>query len=71
MRELDFYSSEELINELIQRTTFAGIIIRSKKEVKTTCEKHKSWCMSTNINPVMAHNLLDEITQQFRNRLSY
>jgi len=32
--DLELYTSEELIQELLFRTTFVGVIIRSEKEAK-------------------------------------
>ncbi|NIQ15287.1 MAG: hypothetical protein GTO02_13105 [Candidatus Dadabacteria bacterium] len=42
---IEFYTTEELVNELANRTTFVGIIIRSEKEAKHSGPAiiHQNW----------------------------
>lgn len=42
--DLSFYTSNELIEELAKRATFAGIIIHSQNEVKNSeVTIHQNW----------------------------
>lgn len=42
--DLEFYTTDELIEELTKRTTFAGIVIRSEIEPKSErITVHQNW----------------------------
>lgn len=41
--DLAFYTNEQLIDELTRRTTFAGIVISSEKDVKGKIVMHHNW----------------------------
>lgn len=45
MDELALYTTEQLIEELVNRTTFAGIIIKATNEIKSSDTTIPSWEM--------------------------
>lgn len=45
MDDLSIYTTEQLIEELLSRNTFAGIIIKSAKEIKSDKDTIPSWEM--------------------------
>ena len=65
--DLEFYTSEELIRELLARTTFVGIVIHSEKEA-IGVSKHKSFQMScsSNLNPDQAFMILDSCVEYMK-----
>ncbi len=71
MSELSFCTNEELVYELLSRTTFCGIVIRSIKEVRGK-EPHQVWSMDSTLNlePEQVHGVLTEITQQLGEKLA-
>jgi hypothetical protein len=58
--DLELYTSEELIQELLSRTTFVGILIRSEKEAKGV-SGHRSFRVdpSDNLNQEQMLTILD------------
>ena len=71
MNELSYFTTEELVNELLTRTTFCGILIRSNKEVRE-CDYHKVWNMEAtpNLTPKQVHDILSDITEQLGEKIS-
>lgn len=66
--DISFYTSSELIDELAKRTTFAGIIIRSEKEVKN-CEPiiHQNWDITyAKLSAQQVCELLQDAVEHFR-----
>lgn len=49
MSELSFYTSEEIINELMSRTTWTGVIIRPDGDIRTSPDGVQLSCR--NITP--------------------
>lgn len=68
---LHSFTSEELIRELLNRTTFVGIIIKSENEAKNTQTRHKHFVVnaSDNLNPHQVYTVLDSVAQQMRSIL--
>lgn len=66
--DLDFYTTDELIDELTRRTTFAGIVIRSTIEPKS--EKivvHQNWDItySNAFSEKQVAELLEDVVGHF------
>lgn len=63
--DLELYSSEELIQELLSRTTFVGIVIRSEKEAKGV-SGHRSFRVysSNNLNTDQTLTILSGLVSQ-------
>ena len=67
MNELALYTSTELIDELAKRATFAGIIIRSDKELKTHLTLHQNWDITySKLSAAQVHELLQDTVEHFR-----
>ncbi len=66
-QDLELYTSEELIQELLNRTTFVGVLIRSETEAKSATG-HKCFRVdgSTNLNPEQVLNILDQLVGQLK-----
>jgi hypothetical protein len=63
---LEFYTNEELVQELSHRDTFAGVIVYSPKNVKQT-ETHQDWRLEVNnLKEDQVLYLFDE----FKNRIT-
>jgi hypothetical protein len=64
---MELYTTKEIIEELSKRTTFAGIIIQSRKELKNdNPEIHGTWDITyCNLTPDNALKLLERTTQHF------
>lgn len=65
--DLELYTSEELIQELLGRTTFVGVLIRSEKEAKGI-SGHRSFRVDStpNLNDDQTFNILDGLVGQLR-----
>lgn len=67
--DIDFYTSSELIDEVAKRSTFAGIVIRSEKEVKN-CESpmiYQNWDITyAKLTAQQACELLQDTVEHFR-----
>lgn len=63
--DLELHSSEELIQELLSRTTFVGIVIRSEKEAKGV-SGHRSFRVdsSNNLNTDQTLTILSGLVSQ-------
>ena len=59
MTDLAYYTTGQLIAELLKRKTFVGIVIRSPLEDRQQ-EEHKQWHLhhTSNITLEQAHNVL-------------
>lgn len=67
MIDLEFYTTEQLIEEILSRSTFAGIIINSSKQVKNYDELHVEWFLqSQNLNIREIYSILKEIIDQMQ-----
>lgn len=61
---LEFYTNEELIDELKKRETFAGLIVYSPKNVKKA-DEHEEWCLAVrNLTPEQVMLLFEEFGQR-------
>ena len=62
--ELAFYSTDELINELMHRRTFLGVVVHSPQEMKNS-EWGEERCFKVhfngNLGPGKASRLLDRV----------
>ena len=65
MSNLAYYTTDQLVGELIQRETFAGIVIRSPKEVRGS-ENHRDWDLyhTPNIDPRQVQTILKQFVKQ-------
>ncbi|WP_165225848.1 hypothetical protein [Aquisphaera insulae] len=62
--DLDFFSTRDLIDELLRRTTFQGVIIHAKQEVRTPSwqgERVFSVRHSANLDAGEAGRLMDVV----------
>ena len=66
--DIEYYTTNELIKELVSRHTFIGIIINSTKEAKLT-EEHPNWnVLFRNLSAEQVHFILKGITQQLETK---
>jgi len=64
---LDFYTSDELIKELLKRNTFVGLIIQSEQEHKIEGSIHKNWNITyINLSIEQSYNIMKDITNHFQ-----
>lgn len=65
--QLAFVATEQLIQELLSRTTFVGLVIRSKQEAKGM-SAHRCFMAecSRNLQPDQALTILDGIVGQLK-----
>lgn len=65
---ISFYTTEELIKELTNRTTFAGIVIQSDKEVRSRQHMmHENWDITySNLTALQVHDLLIDTVEHFK-----
>jgi len=64
--DLELYSSQELIDELLRRTTFQGVIVHARDEAKSpnwTGERIFSVRLNANLSREEAGRLLDVVSQ--------
>jgi len=68
--DLELYSTQELINELLRRTTFQGVIVhaREAKSADWTGERVFSVRFNANLNAEEAGRLLDVVSQKMAER---
>lgn len=60
---LELYTTKELIEELVNRQTFAGVIIKSEKEVRNDNEPLNEWeIFAKNLSKEDVKNLLNFIS---------
>lgn len=67
--ELEFCTTEELVDEIAKRTTFAGIILRSHKEAKNCSEVtiHQNWDITySRLSAQQVADLLEDAVAHFR-----
>jgi hypothetical protein len=66
--ELEFYTTEELVDEIAKRTTFAGIILRSHKEVKNcSVTIHQNWDITySKLTNQQVADLLEDAVAHFQ-----
>lgn len=65
--ELEFFSTEELIDELMKRTTFQGVIVHARDGAKSrhwSGERVFRVRINQNLAPEEAGRLLDVVSQQ-------
>ena len=64
--DLAFYTTKELISELVRRRTFLGLVVHAETEFK-----EKEWCgekvfnvhLNSNLNTNQARRLLQQISE--------
>jgi hypothetical protein len=67
MSDISFYTSSELVDELVKRVTFAGVIIRSETEVKSDETVHNNWDITyAKLSAQQVHDLLQDAVEHFR-----
>jgi len=69
--ELELFSTQDLINELLRRTTFQGVIVHAHDEAKCsnwTGERVFSVRFNANLNAEEAGRLLDVVSQKMAER---
>lgn len=65
--DISLCTSTELIEELAKRSTFAGIVIRSEKEVKGEFTVHKNWDITyCQLTAKQVHEILQDAVEHFR-----
>jgi len=68
--DLELFSSEALVEELLRRTTFQGVIVHSRDEAKSrdwTGERVFSIRLNANLEVEEAARLLDVVSQSISN----
>jgi hypothetical protein len=68
--ELELFSTGELIQELLRRTTFQGVVVHAQEGVKTrnwTGERVFRVRFNENLDPEEAGRLLDVVGQHIAN----
>jgi len=60
---LEFATNHELIDELMNRTTFAGVVVCSRKERKSD-EVHDNWNVYTSLNVEQTKLILENALEQ-------
>jgi hypothetical protein len=71
--DLELFSTKELINELLRRTTFQGVIIHSRDEAKNPDWKDErvfNVCLNANLDIESAGRLLGVVSQHLVNSQS-
>ena len=63
MTELDLVTTRDLINELVRRSTFAGVVIRSKDLHTQEGQVHSDFEVSTSLEPETTIELLEKVTE--------
>lgn len=68
---LSYMTNDQLINELLSRQTFCGILIRSTKEVREK-EAHRVWQVNTtpNLEDEQVYDVLSDISEQLGEKIS-
>lgn|GEM_PF-822906 len=69
--ELAFYSNQELIDELLRRTTFLGVVVHSAEEIRNRqwgAERVMRVQFNENLNTEQASRLLDVVAAQLGDR---
>ena len=61
MQDLGIYTTQQLVEELLARSTWAGVIIQADKEIKSYPAHLKNFILDTqNLNPSETHVVLAE-----------
>lgn len=69
--ELELYSSDQLIEELLSRTTFVGLVISSDKEAKgVSAHRNFRLGVSPNLEYGQAVTILDGLLNQMKEALN-
>lgn len=64
---IQFYTSEELIEELTKRNTFVGLIIKSTQEQKNYPSLHQNWDITfSKLTTKQVYELMNDITTHFQ-----
>lgn len=67
MEELSFYTTEDLVNELRGRATFAGIIFTSDGDVLNNMIKHDNWhIFYPGLTEEQVHDILVDAVEHFK-----
>jgi len=64
--ELDFFTTRELIDELMRRKTFLGVVVHSEQELRSphwTGEKIFKVHLNENLDAAQASRLLDIVAE--------
>jgi hypothetical protein len=69
--ELSLFTTEQLVNELLSRPTFAAILIHSQDEVRVP-QDHRKWvlCTTASLNLDQVLVLLTDTAKQVEGRVS-
>lgn len=59
--DMEFATNQELINELVHRSTFVGCVICGNEEQKFAGQIHKDFRLTTNMDLKNTMRLLDQI----------
>ena len=59
--DLAFATNDELVRELINRSTFVGAVIRSQDEHLRNNQSHSNFGISTNLQPDLLMGLLGSV----------
>ena len=70
MNELSYLTTEQLVEALLSRHTFCGILISSPKEVRGR-SAHQVWNVQTtgNLEDEQVHDILSEIAMQLGEKI--
>lgn len=62
---IEFFTSKELVNELISRSTFTGIVIWSEEEQKSSEQLHHSFRVDATINIPSIKRVIALVDEEF------
>lgn len=68
MSELEMLSTEEIINELFKRETFAGVIIYSRNEHRFDGQPHQGMVLKTSVCPESTVIMLEKGLNAMKNQ---
>jgi hypothetical protein len=64
--ELEFCTNQQLIDELVNRSTFAGIIIYSEDENRDILQNHDQFDLVTKTSPQETIDVLEAAIQELQ-----
>ncbi len=60
---IEFYTTRELVDELVRRTTFLGVVVHAEQELKGSWKGERTFqvLFNSNLDPNQACRLLDAV----------
>lgn len=66
--DLQFYTTTELIDEILKRETFCGVIIKSSKERLSEQQIHDNFEVFTSLDEETTIQLIDQVKGKMENQ---